>query len=136
MEHKEKALTKILNILIKNRLNKIFEEYNSDLRILDIIVNFHMNVNKYQRYKVNIVSNNNSIFPIREGISYLILNASDYILTDTNYIFQINFFNEKYRSIYTDEIVSNGFRATDAGCIANIEKILYNSTMLKKGFPH
>jgi len=136
MEHKEKALTKILNILIKNRLNKIFEEYNSDLRILDIIVNFHMNVNKYQRYKVNIVSNNNSIFPIREGISYLILNASDYILTDTNYIFQINFFNEKYRSIYTDEIVSNGFRATDAGCIANIEKILYKMLSIKKDFPH
>jgi hypothetical protein len=136
MEHKEKALTKILNILIKNRLNKIFEEYNSDLRILDITVNFHRNVNKFQRYKVNIVSNNNSIFPIRDEISYMILNASDYILTDTNYIHQILFFNEDHKNIDTDEIVSNGFRATDSRCIANIEKILYNSLMLKKGFPH
>jgi len=109
MDHNVNALQKIYNKLVKNRINKIFEEENIDDHILDINVDLSKRSEQYEdengvtdylMYDVNIVTR----MQLRAESSYylgaILINVSSYILTGY-YGINVYFDYREYRGIYS-----------------------------------
>ena len=109
MDHNVNALQKIYNKLVKNRINKIFEEENIDDHILDINVELSKRSEQYEdengvidylMYDVNIVTKMQLLTESSYYIGAILINVSSYILTG---YYGINVYYEyrEYRGIYS-----------------------------------
>jgi len=137
MEHNVKSLQKIYNRLVKDRVNNILDELNYDERIEEIEVSYvgvghgynSLDFNKkYSAYDINIHLTNDFNYMFYIGISFLLLNASDYVITD-DYLITFTFFNSER---VMDELTfsSDEGRYSDSTIIYNIKEEVKK---LKKG---
>jgi len=137
MKHKERSLIKLLDRLIKDKLNKEFANRDIFERIIKIDVEYHPNdllfgdLNGYGDYKefymVNVYLKYGEISRnIAYNISNLILNASEYVLTG-NFVIRITFFNKnegyiRHMNFYSDGVKSSESRSLDI-IITELENI-------------
>jgi len=129
MEHNVKSLQKIYNRLVKDRVNNILDELNYNERIEEIEVSY-VGVGhgynsedfkkKYSVYDINIHLTNDFNYIFYIGISFLLLNASDYVITD-DYVITVTFFNSER---VMDELtyLNNGTRYNDSMVIKTIKE--------------
>lgn len=136
MEHNVKSLQKIYNRLVKDRVNNILDELNYNERIEEIEVSYAgmshlydiLDFNKkYSAYDINIHLTNDFNYMFYIGISFLLLNASDYVITD-DYLITFTFFNSERVMELT--FSSDEGRYSDSTIIYNIKEEVKK---LKKG---
>jgi len=139
MEHKEKSLIKLFDRLIKDRLNKEFADRDLDERILNVKVKSQPNVNDLVFGDLNSIEEYDEFYSVyvylKNGeinrnialhISYLIFNASEYVLTG-NFVIRITFFNKnegyiRHMNFYSDGVKSSESRSLDI-IITELENI-------------
>ena len=109
MDHNVNALQKIYNKLVKNRINKIFEEENIDDHILDINVELSKRSEQYEdengvtdylMYDVIIVTKMQLLADSSYYLGAILINVSSYILTGY-YGINVYFDYREYRGIYS-----------------------------------
>jgi hypothetical protein len=133
MENKVKALDKLYRRLVKDRLNKIFEENNFGQRILDITVDYsgmsqddmfddenYDDVINYQLFNIDIMINGQFSETDLWEVSNIFLNVSDYVITDP-YALMLNYYDVDDNNRHSDlTFHSDGQRVTDENSIHNI----------------
>jgi hypothetical protein len=133
MENKVKSLNKLYRRLVKDRLNKIFEENNFGQRILDITVDYsgmseddmyydenYDDVINYQVFNIDIMINGQFNQTDIWEVSNIFLNVSDYVITDP-YALILNYYNSDKNNEHIDLTYhSDGQRVTDEISINNI----------------
>ena len=130
MKHKERSLIKLLDRLIKDKLNKGFTDRDIDERIIKIDVESHPNdllfgdLNGYgdynEFYMVYVYLKNGDINRSIAGhISHLIFNASEYVLTG-NFIIKITFRNKNGGYIRHLNFYSDGMKESESESLIRI----------------